>query len=100
MSIATETAAVHGISLHADALLPIAVAAERLARSVETLKRAYKKGHLPAVIDGQWAIPESFVQMVIRSPRPAQAGSLKQAADRWFAMHAGETPHALPEAVA
>ena len=77
-----------------ESLVPIADAAQRLGRSVWTLKRRHAEGHLPAVIDGgRWLIHESFIEAVLASARPKQAGSIERAAREWFAAH-------TPEAVA
>lgn len=51
----------------------------------------HAKGHLPAVISGsRWFVPESFVTMVIRSPRPKQAGVIEEVAAEWFAANTSE----------
>ena len=69
-------------------LLPIVDAARSLGRSVWTLKRLYKAGHLPVVIIGeQWLVPESFVAMVLTSPQPGRAAVLEDVADHWFAVN-------------
>jgi len=69
-------------------LLPIVDAARSLGRSVWTLKRLYKAGHLPVVIIGeQWLVPESFVVMVLAAPQPGRAAVLEDVADHWFALH-------------
>lgn len=69
-----------------DKLAPIADAAEHFRRSVWTLKRWYRKGHLPVVISGgNWFVPESFLAMVDASPRPGCAGVLEDIAAEWFA---------------
>ena len=76
---------------HADELLPIGDAAQRLGRSPWTLKRMHKAGNLPAVISGRlWYVPASFVAMVHASPRPGRAGVLEEVAAEWFAAHASE----------
>jgi hypothetical protein len=72
-------------------LVPIAIASRRLRRSVWTLKRRYAEGHLPVVMDGnRWLIPEDFIDMVLASARPRQAGSIEQAAREWFAVHTSD----------
>ena len=74
-----------------DTLVPIAEAARRLRRSVWTLKRIYAKGHLPVTfIETHWFIPESFINAVVTSARPKQAGAIEQTAREWFAAHAPE----------
>ena len=78
-----------------ESLVSIADASRRLGRSVWTLKRRHAEGHLPAVIDGgRWLVPESFIDAVLTSARPKQAGSIEHAAREWFARHG------MPEAVA
>ena len=78
----------------ADELLPIVDASQRLKISPWTLKRMHAKGNLPAVIaNSRWFVPESFVVMVLGSPRPGRAGLIEEVAAAWFAAHA-------PEAVA
>jgi hypothetical protein len=58
---------------------------------VWTLKRRYAEGHLPVVIDGnRWLVPESFIEAVLASARPKQAGSIEEIAREWFAMHFSE----------
>jgi hypothetical protein len=51
---------------------------------------------MPAVITpgGQWSTYESFIDAVLASARPKQAGSIEQIARDWFAANAD------PEAVA
>lgn len=71
-----------------ESLVPIADAALRLGRSVWTLKRRHAEGHLPAVIVGnRWLVPEGFINAVVASARPKQAGAIEQAAREWFAAH-------------
>ena len=54
----------------------------------------HAKGNLPAVIaNSRWFVPESFVAMVLGSPRPGRAGVIEEVAADWFAAH-------TPEAVA
>ena len=78
----------------ADELLPIADASDRLKISPWTLKRMHARGNLPAVIaNSRWFVPESFVAMVLGSPRPGRAGVIEEVAADWFAAH-------TPEAVA
>lgn len=70
-------------------LVPITEAAGRLGRSVGTLKRMHRKGHLAVVImQGQWFVPESFLSAVFTSPQPARAGAVEEVARKWFAAHA------------
>ncbi len=78
-----------------DKLIPFPVAAERLGRSVDTLRLWHDAGHFPAVVTpgGQWSAYESFVDAVLASARPKQAGSIEEIARGWFAAH-------TPEAVA
>ena len=74
-----------------DSLLPMAIASERLQLSPWALKRMHKAGHLPAVIaNKRWFVPESFVTMVVRSPRPACAGVMEQVAADWFEAHTSD----------
>jgi hypothetical protein len=76
-------------TMRTESLVPISDAAQRLGRSVWTLKRRHAEGHLPAVIDGgRWLIPESFIAGVLGSARPKQAGTIESAAREWFAAHA------------
>jgi len=77
--------------LSTSGLAPIADAAKRLGRSPWTLKRWYRKGHLPVVISQeQWFVPESFLAMVDASPQPGRAGVLEEIAADWFAAHSPE----------
>ena len=88
MSTRPSTAAQQG-----DELLPIADASDRLKISSWTLKRMHAKGNLPAVIaNSRWFVPESFVAMVLGSPRPGRAGVIEEVAADWFAAH---TPQAV-----
>ena len=88
LSIKVSTAA------QRDELLPITDASKRLKLSPWTLKRMHKAGNLPAVIaNSRWFVPESFVAMVLGSPRPGRAGVVEEVAADWFAAH-------TPEAVA
>ena len=94
MSAKAKTAATQGSPLRSDSLLPIADASERLKLSPWALKRMHKAGNLPAVIaNSRWFVPESFVAMVLGSPRPGRAGVIEEVAAEWFAAH-------TPEAVA
>jgi hypothetical protein len=76
----------------ADRLIPLAVASARLGYSVDTLQNWHDKGHMPAVIGpgGRWSTYESFVNAVIASARPRQAGVIEEIARDWFAAHARE----------
>jgi hypothetical protein len=76
---------------NSDSLLPISDASERLKLSPWALKRMHKAGNLPAVIaNKRWFVPESFVAMVLGSPRPGRAGVIEEVAAEWFAAHASE----------
>jgi MerR family regulatory protein len=79
----------------ADRLIPIGDASRLLGYSADTLRRWHDEGHMPAVITpgGQWSTYESFIDAVLASARPKQAGSIEEIARDWFAAHA-------PEAVA
>jgi excisionase family DNA binding protein len=79
----------------ADRLIPIGEAARLLGYSADTLRRWHDEGHMPAVITpgGQWSTYQSFIDAVLASARPKQAGSIEEIARDWFAAHA-------PEAVA
>lgn len=79
----------------ADRLIPIGEASRLLGYSTDTLRRWHDEGHMPAVITpgGQWSTYESFIDAVLASARPKQAGSIEEIARDWFAAHA-------PEAVA
>lgn len=68
-----------------DRLVPISEAARRLGRSVWTLKRLHKRRCLPAIIDTQWLVPESFIDMVFASMRPGCAVDFAAVAADWFA---------------
>lgn len=71
-------------------LLPINDAASLLGRSIWTLKRLHRNGHLPVVMIGdQWLVPESFVRLVLTSPQPGRAAVLEDVADHWFALYSG-----------
>ena len=78
-----------------DRLVPFPEAARRLGRSPDTLRLWHDDGHMPAVVTpgGQWSAYESFIDAVLASARPKQAGSIEQIARHWFAEHG-------PEAVA
>ena len=78
-----------------DSLVPFPEAARRLGRSADTLRLWHDAGHCPAVVSpgGQWATYESFIDAVLASARPGQAGQIEQIARDWFAAH-------TPEAVA
>lgn len=74
--------------------MPIAVAADRLGRSVRTLKRMFRKGLLPVVISGaSWLVYESFIEAALAPPRPGEARRIEDVAAEWFATR-------TPEAVA
>ena len=79
----------------ADRLIPIGDASRLLGYSADTLRRWDDEGHMPAVITpgGQWSTYQSFIDAVLASARPKQAGSIEEIARDWFAAHA-------PEAVA
>ena len=78
-----------------DRLIPIGTAARLLGYSADTLRRWHDEGHMPAVITpgGQWSTYQSFIDAVLASARPKQAGSIEEIARDWFAAHA-------PQAVA
>jgi hypothetical protein len=78
----------HGLPL-ADRLIPLAVASARLGYSVDTLQNWHDKGHMPVVIGpgGRWSTYESFVNAVLASARPRQAGVIEEIARDWFAAH-------------
>ena len=85
----------HPVLQHADRLIPIGEASRLLGYSADTLRRWHDEGHMPAVITpgGQWSTYESFIDAVLASARPKQAGSIEEIARDWFAAH-------VPEAVA
>jgi hypothetical protein len=84
------------ITGRADRLVPLSEAAQRLGKSPDTLRRWHGEGHLPAVILlGQWSTYQSFIDDVLASARPGQAGVIEEIARAWFAEHAP-----APEAVA
>jgi hypothetical protein len=72
-----------------DSLVPFPEAARRLGRSPDTLRLWHDDGHMPAVVTpgGQWSTYESFINAVLASARPKQAGSIEQIARIWFAEH-------------
>ena len=74
----------------ADRLIPLAVASARLGYSVDTLQNWHDKGHMPAVIGPgrRWSTYESFVNAVLASARPRQAGNIEEIARGWFEAHA------------
>jgi hypothetical protein len=75
----------------ADKLVPLAEAAERLCRSVWTLKRLYAAGELPVVfIRNRWFVPESFLREVFTAMRPGRAGDFAEVADAWFRANRAE----------
>ena len=75
-----------------DRLIPFPAAASRLGRSTDTLRLWHDAGHCPAVVSpgGQWSTYESFIDAVLASARPGQAGQIEQIARDWFAAHAAE----------
>ena len=77
-------------SRQGDRLIPFRDASERLGYSADTLKRWHDEGHFPAVVSpgGQWSTYESFIEAVLASARPKQAGLIEQIARDWFAAHA------------
>src|SRR5690348_1225534 len=70
-----------------DSLVPLPEASRRLGRSPDTLRLWHDAGHMPAVVTpgGQWSTYESFIDAVLASARPKQAGSIEQIAREWFA---------------
>jgi hypothetical protein len=67
-------------------MVPIAAAAERLGRSVHTLKRMFRKGLLPVrLCGGDWLVYESFLEAVLARPRPGEARRVEDIAAEWFA---------------
>lgn len=68
-------------------LVPIAAAANRLGRSVWTLKRRlFPAGLLPVLISqGMWFVYESFIDDVLAPPRPGEMRTIEQVAADWFA---------------
>ena len=75
-----------------DRLVPFPEAARRLGRSPDTLRLWHDDGHMPAVVTpgGQWCAYESFIDAVLASARPKQAGSIEQIARDWFEEHSSE----------
>jgi hypothetical protein len=75
-----------------DSLVPFPEAARRLGRSPDTLRLWHDDGHMPAVVTpgGQWSTYESFINAVLASARPKQAGSIERIALSWFAEHISE----------
>src|SRR5208283_2600641 len=69
-----------------------AEAARRLGRSPDTLRLWHDDGHMPAVVTpgGQWSTYQSFIDAVLASARPKQAGQIEKIARDWFAAHASE----------
>lgn len=91
MNAKAKTAAAQDKAPRHDSLLPITDASERLQLSPWALKRMHKAGHLPAVIvNRRWFVPESFIAMVLGSPRPGRAGVIEDVAADWFAAHTTE----------
>jgi hypothetical protein len=75
----------------ADRLIPLSIAATRLGYSTDTLRRWHDEGHMPAVIGpgGQWSTYESFIDAVLASARPKQAGLIDEIARQWFSVRLG-----------
>lgn len=93
MNAKAKTAAAQDRAPRFDSLLPITDASERLQLSPWALKRMHKAGHLPAVIvNRRWFVPESFIAMVLGSPRPGVAGVIEDVAAEWFARNAQAAP--------
>jgi hypothetical protein len=82
----------HSRAMRADRLVPFPEAARRLGRSTDTLRLWHDAGHFPAVVTpgDQWSAYESFIDAVLASARPGQAGQMKQIARDWFAARAQE----------
>jgi MerR family regulatory protein len=82
----------HPVVRRADRLIPIGDASRLLGYSADTLRRWHDEGHMPAVITpgGQWSTYESFIDAVLASARPKQAGSIEEIARDWFAARASE----------
>ena len=80
----------HPIRQRADRLIPLGEASRLLGYSADTLRRWHDEGHMPAVITpgGQWSTYESFIDAVLASARPKQAGSIEEVAQAWFAANA------------
>jgi hypothetical protein len=70
-----------------DSLVSFPEASKRLGRSPDTLRLWHDAGHMPAVVTpgGQWSTYESFINAVLASAQPKQAGSIEQIAREWFA---------------
>jgi hypothetical protein len=79
-----------GTLRNGERLVPIAVASDRLGRSVWTLKRRmFPRGLLPVVIsEGKWLVYESFIEAVLVAPRPGEARRIEDVAAQWFAARA------------
>jgi hypothetical protein len=82
----------HSVLQRVDRLIPIGDASRLLGYSSDTLRRWHDEGHMPAVITpgGQWSTYESFVDAVLASARPKQAGSIEEIARDWFAARVPE----------
>jgi len=80
----------HPVHQRADRLIPLGEASRLLGYSADTLRRWHDEGHMPAVITpgGQWSTYESFIDAVLASARPKQAGQIEEIARDWFAAHA------------
>lgn len=69
-------------------LVRLQKAAARVDYSVWTLRRWHAQGLLPLVKTGTGqCVPESFLLMLERSPRPGRAGRLEEIAAEWFALN-------------
>lgn len=79
-------------STRQDSLVPFPEAARRLGKSADTLRLWHDAGHCPAVVSpgGQWSTYQSFIDAVLASARPKQAGQVEAIARAWFGSHASE----------
>ena len=75
-----------------DQLVPFAEASVALGKTSDTLRQYHDDGHLPAVVSpgGQWSTYKSFIDAVLASARPKQAGDFAAIAREWFAAHSAQ----------
>jgi hypothetical protein len=82
----TALAALNPRALRGDVLIPLSAAARRVGRTSETLKAWAGRHGIPVVLDpaGDWMTYQSWVDAVLASARPGQAGSVTDVTSAWW----------------